>query len=622
MKAEGRRMMPGSSFILPPSSFTLVAMSLNQELADRFATMASLMELRGENAFKVIAFQKVSRILREMNFDLKKCVEEGTLCEIEGIGKTSQQIIEEYVQTGKSTVYEEMTASVPAGLVKLMQIEGLGPKTIHQLWKEKDITSLEALENAIATGGLKGLKGIGEKKVESIKKGIETLKSRTGADGAVTTRLGIWEVIDGATELLGRVRKLKGVVRAEIAGSLRRKRETIADIDIVAAVKDPSIGQRLTGEFVKLPGVVNAIGMGATKASVKIGNGMQADLRIVPEENFGAALLYFTGSKDHNVKMRGLALKKGMTLNEWGLYKLDEYERAEKKTAEAPLVKPVACCDEKDVYEALGMAYVEPEMREDRGEIERALNKDLPKLITRADIRGDLHNHSTESDGTATIEEMAAAAKALGYEYLAITDHSKALAMTNGLSVERLVKHAENIRRISDRLKGITLLAGSEVDILADGTMDYEDEVLKELDIVIASPHLSLKQDVRKATDRMLRAINNRYVNVIGHPTGRLINRREGLPLEMDKLIKAAAETGTAMEINSSYPRLDLDEFNARAAIEAGVHLTIDTDAHSTGELELIPYGISVARRAWARADHVVNCWPLADVKKFLARKR
>lgn len=597
-------------------------MSLNQELADRFATMASLMELRGENAFKVIAFQKVSRILREMNFDLKKCVEEGTLCEIEGIGKTSRQIIEEYVLSGKSTVYEEMTASVPAGLVKLMQIEGLGPKTIHQLWKEKDITSLESLESAIASGGLKGMKGIGEKKIEAIRKGIETLKSRTSADGAVVTRPGIWEVVDGATELLGRVRKLKGVVRAEIAGSLRRKRETIADIDIVAAVKDPSVGERLTGEFAKLPGVVQVLGAGASKASVKIGNGMQVDLRIVPEENFGAALLYFTGSKDHNVKMRGLALKQKMTLNEWGLYKLDEYEAVEKKTAEAPPVKPVACCDEKDVYEALGMAYVEPEMREDRGEVERALKGDLPKLITREDIRGDLHNHSTESDGTATIEEMAAAAKALGYEYLAITDHSKALAMTNGLSVERLVKHAENIRRISDRLKGITLLAGSEVDILADGTMDYEDEVLKELDIVIASPHLSLKQDVRKATDRLLRAINNRYVNVIGHPTGRLINRREGLPLEMDKLIKAAAETGTAMEINSSYPRLDLDEFNARAAIEAGVYLTIDTDAHSTGELELIPYGISVARRAWVTPQQVVNCWPLKDVKKFLARKR
>ncbi len=266
--------------------------------------------------------------------------------------------------------------------------------------------------------------------------------------------------------------------------------------------------------------------------------------------------------------------------------------------------------------------YVEPEMREDRGEVELALKGVMPTLITQQDIRGDLHNHTTASDGIATIEQMAEAAKALGYEYLAITDHSKALAMTNGLSVERLLKHIENVHRISDKLKGITLLAGSEVDILADGRMDYDDDVLKELDIVIASPHMSLKQDAKKATDRLLRAIDNRWVTVIGHPTGRLINGRAGLPIDFPPVFKRAAETGTAMEINASYPRLDLDELNARAARDAGVKLSINCDAHSTNELELMPFGINVARRAWLTKDDVINCLELPGLLKFVKAKR
>jgi DNA polymerase (family 10) len=387
-------------------------------------------------------------------------------------------------------------------------------------------------------------------------------------------------------------------------------------------VKDPSKGQSVSNEFVKFDGVVQTLVVGPSKASVKIANGMQVDLRIVPQEHFGAALMYFTGSKEHNVKIRSLALKKKMTLNEWGLYDLDAYEKARKETAKPPELAAVASKTEEEIYRKLGLTYVEPEMREDRGEVEASREKRLPNLITRKDIRGDLHNHTTASDGTATIEQMAEAAKALGYEYLAITDHSKALAMTNGLSVERLLKHIEDVHRANERMKGITLLAGSEVDILVDGHLDYEDDVLKQLDIVVASPHVSLKQDLRKATDRLLRAIDNRYVNIIGHPTGRLINGRDGLPLEMDKIIQRAAATGTALEINASYPRLDLNDINARAAIDAGVKLSIDTDAHSTGELELMPFGINVARRAWVSKDHVINCWPLKELKGFLARKR
>ena len=590
-------------------------MSLNHELSSLFSHVADLMDVKGENTFAVLAFRKVSRILKDMTFDVRRCVEDDTLCDIEGIGKSSQRIIEEYVKTGRSTDLEELRHSVPEGLIPLLQVEGLGPKTISLLWREKNITNAEQLAAAIQSGALLDLKGMGAKKIEAIRKGLENVSKRGG-------RIGIGHALPVAQDLVKRLREVKGVVRAEIAGSLRRMRETIGDVDLICCVKDASIGERITAAFVAFPGVERVLGQGPSKASVVTVSGLQVDLRVLPEEHCGAAMLYFTGSKDHNVKMRGLAQKKGMTLNEWGLYKLKEYEKAEKKTAEAPPIKAVASKTEEDIYEKLGMAFVEPEMREDRGEVEAAIEKRLPKIIARADLRGDLHTHTTASDGQNTIEEMAEAAKALGYKYLAITDHSKSQAVANGLTVERLVKHVEQVRKIGGRLKGITLLAGSEVDILADGRLDYEDEVLAELDIVIASPHFALKQETDKATERILRAIENRYVNVIGHPMGRLINGREGLPLDFERVFKAAAATATALEINAGYPRLDLDEHNARGAIEAGVFLSIDTDAHSTTELCEIQFGLGVARRAWAAAEHVINCWPLEKLKAFLEKKR
>jgi DNA polymerase (family 10) len=402
----------------------------------------------------------------------------------------------------------------------------------------------------------------------------------------------------------------------------RRRRETIGDIDLLCSVKDASTGEQITAAFAGFPSVVRVLNQGPVKASVISASGLQVDLRVLGEQHFGAALMYFTGSKDHNVKIRGLAQKKGLTLNEWGLYKVEEYEKAGKKTSEAPPIKPVASKSEQEIYHKLGMEFVEPELREDRGEVEAALEQRLPKLIVRADIRGDLHCHTTASDGAATIEEMAEAAKALGYEYLAITDHSQSQAIANGLTPQRLMKHVEAIRKVGAKLKGITLLAGSEVDILADGRLDYEDKVLAGLDIVIASPHFALKQDQAKATDRLVRAIESRYVNVIGHPTGRLINAREGLPLDFAKVFEAAAKTGTALEINAGWPRLDLDEFHARTAVEAGVMLAIDTDAHSPEGLEDIGFGLSTARRGWVTAKNVINCMKGGELKKFLERKR
>lgn len=591
-------------------------MSLNDDLSDLFARLAQLMELRGENTFKVIAFQKVSRLIGESTLDLRKCMEEGTICEIQGVGKSSQQIIEEYLRTGKSTALAELSEGVPAGLIPMLKISGLGPKTVGLFWKERGITSIDELKSAIETGKLADLKGIGEKKIESIKQGLAML-AQAGH------RMGIVDALPIAQELVRQLREIKTVKSAEIAGSLRRRRETVGDVDLICSLKDGAAGQAVSDTFVKFPRVQRILGQGPTKASVVTTSGLQVDLRIVPPENFGAALLYFTGSKEHGVKIRGLALQKEMTLNEWGLYKLAGFDKAEKKTGEPPAVKPLASKTEADVYKKLGMIYVEPELREDRGEVEAALAGKLPKLIELSDIHGDLHSHTTASDGKATIEQMAEAAIAKGYQFLGITDHSKSQVIANGLSADGLLKHAKNIRKIAEKYaKQIQLLAGCEVDILIDGRMDFEDAVLAELDFVIGSPHISLKQDTKTATDRLRRAIDNRYVNIIGHPTGRLINTRAGLPLEFRELFTAAAQNGTALEINAAYPRLDLNDVHAKAAIQSGVQLSINTDAHSTIGLNEMIFGVDVARRAWAEKSNVINCMTFPELQKFISRKR
>lgn len=590
-------------------------MSLNHELADLFKTFAAIMEIKGEPVFKSIAFSKVARVLNDMTFDIRDAVEKGTLEDIEGIGKSSRKIIEEFVRTGKSSDFEDVAATVPPGLIPMLQVPGLGPKTIALLWKQRGVTSIDELSKAIAEGRLEGLKGIGEKKIEQIKQGL-TMREQAGR------RMGIGEALPIAEALLQQLRKIKGVKQAEIAGSLRRRKETIGDVDVIVGVAKPSDMPVIAEAFTKFPQVDRVLGQGESKSSIVTESGLQVDLRIVPIENFGAALQYFTGSKEHNVKLRGMAQEHGLTLNEWGLYRISDYEKATKEPARPPACKPIASRTEAEVYDALGLPYIEPELREDRGEITAAIERSLPVLISRADIRGDLHCHTTASDGTATIDQMAQAALALGYEFLAITDHSKSQVVANGLTAERLLAHAAEIRRANDRIKGIRLLAGCEVDILADGHLDFDDAVLAELDFVVASPHVALRQDTEKATARILRAIESKYVNVIGHPTGRLINQREGLPLDFARIFTAAAATGTALEINSGYPRLDLTDTVARAAIGAGCMLSINTDAHSTDGLNWIDYGINVARRAWVTPRHVINCMPLKKLMQFIAKKR
>ena len=589
-------------------------MSLNHELSDLFAAMAAIMDLKGQSAFKSIAFTRVARVMHDLTVDVRTVVADGKLDDLEGVGESSRRIISEYVTTGHSTDYDELSKSVPEGLLPMLQIPGLGPKTVALLWRERGITSTGQLLEAINTGKLDGLKGVGAKKIESIKQGI-ALRERSAG------RLGIAEALPIAAAFLDRVRALPGVKNADIAGSLRRRQETIGDVDVVCCTAGD--GAAVLDAFTTFAEVDKVLVHGATKASVLTAAGLQVDCRLVPVENYGAALLYFTGNKDHGKKIRGLALDAGLTLNEWGIYDLAAHEAAEKQAGHAPKLKPLASKTEADVYRKLQMQYVPPELREDRGEVEAALAGTLPTLIELADIHGDLHTHTTASDGTASIDEMAKAAIARGYAFLGITDHSKTQTIANGLTADRLLKHVKAIHKAAEKYKSqIKLLAGCEVDILADGTLDFEDAVLAELDFVVASPHVALKQDEQKATDRLKRAIENKYVTIIGHPTGRLIGQRDGLPVRFDRLFPLAAATGTAMEINAGYPRLDLNETHARAAVAAGVKLSINTDAHGTAGLGGLHYGLNVARRAWVTKANVINCLTVAELEAFIAAKR
>lgn len=594
-------------------------MSINHTLAKMFSTMAAVLEIRGEPVFKAIAFSKVGRLIDDMAFDLQEAVKNGTLEQIEGIGKSSRKVIEEFVKTGVSTDFNELVATIPPGLIEMLTLPGLGPKTIKLLWQERDIKNIDELAVAIDKGQLAGLKGIGEKKIEQIKQSL-ALRDTAGK------RHGIVDVMEVVLEMLERVRSFKGVKQADLAGSIRRRRETIGDADIIAAVDEPATMIKLCDHFVTAPGIRQVLGHGETKCSVMMESGLQIDLRVVPTEHIGAAMLYFTGSKDHNVLLRGIAQDKGLTLNDWGLYEIEEWEKAKQTNKAAPYATPgiknYASRTEADVYEALGMRFIEPELREDRGEVDLARQNKLPTLITVKDIKGELHCHTTASDGMHSIEEMANAAKTLGYEYIVITDHSKSQVIAKGLDAERLLRHAEAVRKVGAKLKGIAVLIGTEVDILADGKLDYEDDVLKELDFVVASPHHALRQETEKATARVLRAIENKYVNVIGHPTGRLINQRVGLEYDWKKVFEAAAKSGTALEINAGWPRLDLNDTLARAAIGAGVMLTIDTDAHHVDSLKEIEYGVWVARRAGAEKRHVLNAQPLATVREWVKQKR
>lgn len=572
---------------------------INQELTGIFDEIADLMEIRGaDDAFRINAYRKVARIISDLTEDVSALAARGELVKIPGIGKGTADRIQQYLTGGKIDIHEELRAQLPAGLLDLLRIPGLGPKKVAKLHKELKVTDTEKLKAAIAAGKVERLEGFGRKSVEKILEGIEFLAGSAGR-----TPLGI--AVEIAENLLRDVTAFPGVKRARAAGSLRRGRETVGDLDLLCEAKD---GPAVVKAFTRLPHAKKILASGETKGAITVfnpdGGEIQVDLRVVAGESFGAAWQYFTGSKEHNVKLRELAGRKGWKLNEYGLFDGD---------------KQLAGKDEASIYRKLGLPCIPPELREDRGEIEAAAQ--LPELVTIEAIRGDLHIHTTASDGRCTIEEMAAAAKERGYAYLAITDHSRSSVIANGLSADKLRRHAERIRAIGEKMKGFTLLAGIEVDILSDGSLDYSDDLLADLDWVVASVHAAQGQDRKKITARTIAAMENPHVDAIGHPSGRLLGKRDAMDLDWEEVFKSAARTHTALEINSSWQRLDLKDIHVRQALDAGCHLVISTDAHAADQLEQMRFGVTTARRGWATADRILNTWTIAQLRKWTASK-
>ncbi|HUT35308.1 MAG TPA: DNA polymerase/3'-5' exonuclease PolX [Planctomycetota bacterium] len=569
----------------------------NAEIAGIFDRMADILEVLNDNPFRVRSYRKASEVVGDQAEDIAALAESGRLGELPGIGAAFVEKITEYLVKGKVTAYDELKAKVPEGVVEMLRVPGLGPKTAGLFWKQASVTSVAELTKAIDDGKLVGLPGIGEKKLENIKKGIATY---LGGQGRVL----LGAALPVAEEVAGLLEKLDGVSAVLPAGSMRRRRETIGDVDILVASER---GKEVIAAFVGLPMVKDVLAEGDTKGSVRVEGGLQVDVRVVPPESFGAAAQYFTGSKAHNIRLRDLAIGKKLKLNEYGVF------RGEKR---------IAGKTEEEVYAALGLPCIPPELREDRGEVEAALEGKLPTLIEEKDIRGDLQMHSTHSDGAAPIEEMARACIALGYDYLAITDHSQSLKIANGLTPARLRTQRKEIDAVNRKLKGFRVLAGIEVDILGDGGLDLPDKTLAALDFVIASIHMGMQQDADRLTARLVKAMRSPYVSAIAHPTGRVIGQRDPCALHFDEVLRVAKETGTALEINAYTDRLDLNDVHARAARDAGVKLLIDTDAHAPAHLPMMRFGVATARRGWVRREDVLNTLPLDALLAALRRKR
>jgi DNA polymerase (family 10) len=568
-------------------------MSKNTEIADIFDRIADSLDILEENPFKIRAYRNASRNLRELTEDVKDIGERDELSKIPGIGKDLAEKIREYIENEKIKYSEELNEKVPRELVDLLAIQGLGPKMLSKLFKDLKVKKLADLERELDGEAILKLHGMGKKKIEDIRRGIQIFK-----ESKKRVNLGI--ALPIAEEIVNEINKIPGAENTIFAGSLRRMRETIGDIDILTQSND---GKRVIESFTKMPLVKNILVSGDTKGSVISHSGTQVDLRVVGPGSYGAALQYFTGSQAHNVKVRTLAVKKGLKINEYGLF------RGNKK---------IAGETEVDVYHKLGLPFIPPEMREDRGEIEAALRGRLPTLLELRDIKGDLHVHSNWSDGKCSIEEMALMAKRLGYEYVAITDHSPSARIANGLSIERLNEKKEELDLVRKKVKGIRILMGSEVDILSDGSLDYPDSVLKDLDVVIAAVHSGFKMERAKMTKRIVNAIKNPFVHFVAHPTGRLIGERDPYDIDLEQVLKTAKEFGKAIEVNSHYLRLDLNDMNLRKAIDMGVKLVISTDAHSADQLTLMRLGVATARRGWAMKRHIINTMGFNNLSKFL----
>jgi DNA polymerase (family X) len=567
----------------------------NRELAEIFDRIASLLEIKGEVIYKTLAYRKAAESLRELPEDINVVQQEGRLKEIPGVGKAIAEKIDELVTTGRLGFLEKIEQEVPPTLVELLQVPDIGPKKIALFWKEAGITNLSQLEEAARAGVLRSLPGMGEKSEARMLAGIEALSRRS-------TRMLLGTAWPIARRWLVYLRAVTGVERVEAAGSLRRWRATIGDLDLVAATNKSSA---VMEAFIHSPEVSRVLGQGENKSSIETHNGLKLQLWTQPPERFGSLLLFVTGSKDHNVRLRELAQKQGLSLSERGL--VDEAGSEQ------------VFATEEAVYSALGMPYIEPELREDRGEIQAARAGKLPELVTTPQILAELHTHSTWSDGAVSIRDMAKAARERGFKTLAVTDHTHSLGIVSGMHPQDVARQRIEIDAVQHEMGDtIRILQGAEVEIRADGTLDYPDEILAKLDLVIASLHVSLRQPRQVVTQRVVDAIRNPYVDIIAHPSGRLLPNREGADLDYDAVLAAAREHNTALEINASPNRLDLDEMYVRRAAEMGIPLAINTDAHAPDQLDLMEYGVSVARRAWVSPDKILSTWEPDEITSWL----
>jgi len=574
-------------------------MMMNQEIAEIFDRMARVLAFKGKDRFRALAYERAAGSLRGIEQDLTELARQKKLKNIPGIGKDLSEMIEEYIRTGHITRCEREMRDVPDELLVLMDIPGVGPKTLALLNKKFHIKNVKDLERLIEKGALPEFHGFGKKKIENLRRGVGMFEANTQR-----RRLGV--VLPLAEKLLDEARRIKLVERADLAGSVRRRTETIGDIDLLIA---SSNGEEALREFVKLPSIKRVRALGKTSASVIIEGDLQTDVRAVSQQSYGTALQYFTGSKQHTVRLRTMARERGLKINEYGVFRGEERIGGE---------------DEKDVYQALGLKFMPPELREDRGEIEAAIDGHLPTLIEENDLRGDLHMHTTWSDGRASVEEMVERAAKLGREYIALTDHSQSSRIARGLDLELLERKIEEVEALRKRRgkRKPRVLMGAEVDILADGRLDYPDQILARLDVVVASIHSAFRQSKDRITGRLLDAIANPYVQIIGHPTTRLIGAREPVEFNFGQVVKATVAAGVALEVNGSPNRLDLNDVMTRAAHEAGSLLAIDSDAHSTAQLAQTSFGVSQARRAWVEARSVVNTWPWPKFSRWMRHRR
>lgn len=567
----------------------------NLRIAEIFSNIADILELKGESIFRIRAYRQAALNLRNLTEDVSEISKRNELKKISGIGTDLEEKINSFLKTGRIELYDKLLKKTPKILLDLVNIQGIGPKRALLIYKKLKIKSVEELEKLLKSGNVKEVSSLKEKSIQNIIRGIEFSKRSK-------ERMNLGVAYKIANNIVASLKKNKNIEKISIAGSLRRFKDTIGDIDILVVSRDP---KNIMDSFTSADYVKAILAKGPTKSSVIIKEGIEADLRVVEKKSFGAALNYFTGSKAHNIKLREMAVKIGLKLNEYGIFKKDKYIAGE---------------SEEDVYKILGLQYIPPELREDTGEIEASLKKHLPKLVEIKDIKGDFHIHSNLSDGLMSLEEIAEACSKLGYEYAGSTDHSKTLHIAGGLTDKELIKKIKAIDKINKRFKNFTLLKSAEVDILKDGSPDYSDDLLKELDIVVAAIHSGFKDTKDALTKRIIKAMKNKFVHIIAHPTGRLFGVREGYEVNFEEILKVAKDTNTALEINSFPERLDVNDAVARLAKEKGVLIAISTDSHQKEQLNNMFFGLGVARRGWLEKKDVLNCLPLKSLIKKIKK--